>query len=37
MKINLKVGSVILFMFLALSFCIVYAESTVADDVNAIV
>jgi len=35
MKINLKVGSVLLFICLVLSLCIVYAESTATEDVNA--
>ena len=35
MKINLKVGSVLLFICLVLSLCIVYAESTATKDVNA--
>ena len=35
MKINLKVGSVLLFICLVLSLCIVYAESTAITDVNA--
>jgi len=35
MKLNLKVGSVLLFMCLALSFGIVYAESAATEDANA--
>ncbi|MFA6372028.1 MAG: hypothetical protein WCW68_05325 [Methanothrix sp.] len=35
MNINIKVGSVLLFMCLVLSFSIVYAESTASEDVNA--